>query len=78
MRLGQSTLPGCVAGHLLPDAGQVFFAPRAKGPKGFVTMSEPQWRMAGAHRLAFVVQQAHDGLARVGAADGPVGDDRHA
>jgi putative phosphonate transport system ATP-binding protein len=71
---GKSTLLNCLAGHLHPDAGEVFFDTRVDGPKDTVRMSEPERRMLGRTDWAFVHQNARDGLRMGVSAGGNVGE----
>lgn len=71
---GKSTLLSCLAGHLVPDAGQVVFDTRAGGPKDTVAMSESERRMLGRTDWAFVHQHARDGLRMNISAGGNVGE----
>ncbi len=71
---GKSTLLNCLAGHLAPDAGQVIFATRDRGPVDTVTMSEPERRMLGRTDWAFVHQNPRDGLRMAVSAGGNVGE----
>ena len=71
---GKSTLLNCLAGHLVPDRGQVVFDTRADGPVDTVTMSEPERRMLGRTDWAFVHQHARDGLRMGVSAGGNIGE----
>ena len=71
---GKSTLLSCLAGHLPPDAGQVIFDTRAKGPVDTVTMAEPERRMLARTDWAFVHQNPRDGLRMGVSAGGNVGE----
>ena len=71
---GKSTLLSCLAGHLAPDAGQVIFDPRHKGPVDTVTMAEPERRMLARTDWAFVHQNPRDGLRMGVSAGGNVGE----
>jgi len=71
---GKSTLLSCLAGHLAPDAGQVIFDTRAKGPVDTVTMNEPERRMLARTDWAFVHQNPRDGLRMGVSAGGNVGE----
>jgi putative phosphonate transport system ATP-binding protein len=71
---GKSTLLGCLAGHLVPDAGQVVFDTRERGPRDVLAMSEPERRMLGRTDWAFVHQNPRDGLRMGVSAGGNVGE----
>ena len=71
---GKSTLLNCLAGHLVPDRGQVLFDTRTEGPRDTVTMSEPERRMLGRTDWAFVHQNPRDGLRMNVSAGGNVGE----
>ena len=71
---GKSTLLNCLAGHLAPDAGQVIFATRDRGPVDTVTLPEPERRMLGRTDWAFVHQNPRDGLRMAVTAGGNVGE----
>ncbi|WP_126975975.1 phosphonate C-P lyase system protein PhnK [Frigidibacter oleivorans] len=71
---GKSTLLSCLAGHMAPDAGQVIFATRDRGPVDTVTMSEPARRMLARTDWAFVHQNPRDGLRMGVSAGGNVGE----
>ncbi len=71
---GKSTLLSCLAGHLRPDAGQVIFDTRHKGPVDTVTMAEPERRMLARTDWAFVHQNPRDGLRMGVSAGGNVGE----
>ncbi|KAB2543615.1 phosphonate C-P lyase system protein PhnK [Salipiger aestuarii] len=66
---GKSTLLSCLAGHLMPDAGEVIYDTRAQGPRDVLGMSEPERRMLGRTDWAFVHQNPRDGL-RMGVSAG--------
>ncbi|MDT8855456.1 phosphonate C-P lyase system protein PhnK [Paracoccaceae bacterium Fryx2] len=70
---GKSTLLSCMAGHLVPDAGQVVFDTSA-GPRDTVTMAEPERRMLARTDWAFVHQNPRDGLRMGVSAGGNVGE----
>ncbi len=71
---GKSTLLSCLAGHLAPDRGEVFFDTRVDGPRDTLRMSEPDRRMLGRTDWAFVHQNARDGLRMGVSAGGNVGE----
>ncbi len=71
---GKSTLLSCLAGHLVPDAGQVLFDTRASGPRDVLALSEPERRMLGRTDWAFVHQNPRDGLRMRISAGGNVGE----
>ncbi|MEJ6394238.1 ATP-binding cassette domain-containing protein [Gymnodinialimonas sp. 2305UL16-5] len=71
---GKSTLLNCLAGHTVPDAGQVIFDTRVGGPQDVLTMSEPERRMLGRNDWASVHQNPRDGLRMRVSAGGNVGE----
>ena len=71
---GKSTLLNSLAGHLVPDRGEVIYDTRTSGPVDTVTMSEPERRMLGRTDWAFVHQHARDGLRMPVSAGGNIGE----
>lgn len=71
---GKSTLLSCMAGHMMPDAGQVIFDTRAEGPRDVLRMAEPERRMLARTDWAFVHQNPRDGLRMGVSAGGNVGE----
>ncbi|MEL6204684.1 MAG: phosphonate C-P lyase system protein PhnK [Pseudomonadota bacterium] len=71
---GKSTLLSCLAGHLVPDRGEVVFDTVAEGPRDVLAMSEPERRMLGRTDWAFVHQNPRDGLRLNVSAGGNVGE----
>jgi putative phosphonate transport system ATP-binding protein len=80
---GKSTLLGCLAGHLVPDAGRVGFDTRHDGQQDLLSLAETARRQLARTDLAFVHQNPRDGLRMAVSAGGNVGErlmaigDRH-
>jgi len=71
---GKSTLLGCLAGQLVPDAGEVVFDTRDEGPRDVLTMGEAARRRLARTDWAFVHQNPRDGLRMGVSAGGNVGE----
>jgi len=71
---GKSTLLNCLAGHVAPDSGAIFYDTRTDGPRDTRRMSEPERRMLGRTDWAFVHQNPRDGLRMRVSAGGNVGE----
>jgi len=71
---GKSTLLNCLAGHLVPDQGEILFDTRTEGQRDTLTMSEPERRMLSRTDWAFVHQNPRDGLRMGVSAGGNVGE----
>ena len=69
----KSTLLSCLAGHLVPDAGEVIFA-TTKGPRDMLHMAEAKRRRLARSDWAFVHQNRRDGLAMAVSVGGNVGE----
>jgi putative phosphonate transport system ATP-binding protein len=70
---GKSTLLSCLAGHLQPDHGQVFYD-TPPGPRDVLTMAEPERRRMARTDWAYVHQNPRDGLRMGVSAGGNVGE----
>jgi putative phosphonate transport system ATP-binding protein len=71
---GKSTLLGCLAGHLVPDAGRVLFDTGVGQPVDTLRMPEAERRRLGRTDWAFVHQNPRDGLRMGVSAGGNVGE----
>ncbi|MGC9418642.1 MAG: phosphonate C-P lyase system protein PhnK [Rhodovulum sp.] len=71
---GKSTLLNCLAGQIVPDAGEMIFDTRGSGPVDTLRMSEPERRMLARTDWAFVHQNPRDGLRMGVSAGGNVGE----
>ncbi len=71
---GKSTLLACLAGHLMPEEGQVLYATRDRGPVDVLRMAEPERRMLARTDWAHVHQNPRDGLRMGVSAGGNVGE----
>lgn len=70
---GKSTLLSCLAGHQLPDRGQVIFD-GLNGSRDVLTMSEPDRRRMSRTEWAYVHQNPRDGLRMGISAGGNIGE----
>jgi putative phosphonate transport system ATP-binding protein len=70
---GKSTLLSCLAGHLVPDCGEVIFDTE-NGPRDTVRMAEAERRRLARSDWAFVHQNPRDGLRMAVSAGGNVGE----
>lgn len=71
---GKSTLLSCLAGHLMPDAGEVIFDTTTQGARDVLAMSEPERRRLSRSDWAYVHQNPRDGLRMGVTAGGNVGE----
>lgn len=70
---GKSTLLSCLAGHMTPDTGHVFFDTKA-GLRDTVQMAEAERRRMARTDWAYVHQNPRDGLRMGVSAGGNVGE----
>ncbi|MGM0585805.1 MAG: phosphonate C-P lyase system protein PhnK [Pseudomonadota bacterium] len=71
---GKSTLLSCISGQMSPDAGEVIYDTRDRGPVEIRGLSEPRRRMLMRTDWAFVHQNPRDGLRMTVSAGANVGE----